>query len=224
MNKINILGINIKDYTLKEALKNSEGYMKNGACNTIAYISSRQLAAAAGGNEMQREWIESVDMTICAEADILCAEEGIGRNRIREIEENAFLVEFLKRAVRDRRNVYLLSDTEEHLSMLQTWLQQLQAGLCIAGKAVLPEEENIDNFINEVNAVAPDIMISQWLPPRQEHLVYEDKKKINAKIWLALLENSMVRTERKTTGSRMKQYFVRKVFRKKVEKYRRGEE
>lgn len=223
MNKINILGINIKDYTLKEASKNFDAYMKNGALNTIGYISSKLLIMAANGGDEQKEWLESLDMTICTEPDILCTEEEISKSRVREIEENVFLATFLQKAVREKRAVCLVAHTKECVDTLQAELEQLQAGLRISGSAVLTPEESIDAFINEVNDLVPDIIISRLPSLWQEQLMYENKKKINAKIWLALPEESRLGTGRKGGEKRFMKYIYGKVFQKKVEKYRSQE-
>lgn len=223
MNKINILGINIKDYTLKEAVKNYDAYMKNGVLNTIGYISSKLLIMAANGSEEQREWIESLDMTICMEPDILCTEKEISRGRAREIEENAFLAAFLQRAVRERRSICLMAHTKECAEELQAELEQFQAGLRITGIAVLTQEESIDAFINEVNDLVPDIIISRLPLLWPEQLMYENKKKINAKIWLSLPEGGRLGIGRKGGEKRFMKYIYGKVFQKQVEKYRRQE-
>lgn len=224
MNKINILGITIKDYTLKEALKNADRYMKSGALNTIGYISSKLLIAAANGSDTWKEWLEAFDMTVCTDADILCAGEEISKSRIREIEENSFLIEFLKKAAKEKRSIYLLADTEERLERLETGLRQMQDNLNMAGKSVLPYVEDIDGFINEVNGIVPDVIISRIPSPTQERLIHENKNRINAGVWLALLEENKIGTRRDPRSGRIMGYIYARLFRKKVEKYHNEED
>lgn len=218
MRKINVLGICLTDYTLKESLKIADQYMKSGAGNTIAYLSSK-LLIAADGNEEWKAWIEAVDMTLCTEADVLCTEEGLPKSRIREIEENMFLVEFLRKAAKEKRKIYLLVNTREKLAALQEELLQLQDNLQITGGAVLELTDSADTFINEANDLAPDIIISELPSPRQEQIMYENRKKINAKIWLALLEGSTVCARHQNIGERLMRYIYIKIFRKRVEQY-----
>ena len=79
MQKYTILGIKLYDYGAREALRNTDSFLHNGALNTIAYISSSNLAQASK-DEQLRECLEAVDMTICTEPDVLEA-AGIARCR-----------------------------------------------------------------------------------------------------------------------------------------------
>ena len=223
MKEINVLGIQLKDYALRESLKLVDGYMKNRALNTIAYISS-QILVTADGNAAQKEWIESMDMTVCAETDILNTDGGLSKNRVKEVEEDAFLTEFLKKTAREKRKLFLLAETQEGLQLLQDELIGLQGNLQIVGKEVVAPEMNIDNLINEINDLVPDIILSRLPSPRQECLMYENKKKINAAVWLALLEGNVARTRRQNAWKRVMRYIYKKVFRKKVADYRNKEE
>ena len=62
MQKYTILGIKLYDYGAREALRNTDSFLHNGALNTIAYISSSNLAQASK-DEQLRECLEAVDMT-----------------------------------------------------------------------------------------------------------------------------------------------------------------
>lgn len=223
MRKINILGIRLKDYTLRESLKKVDEYMKNGALHTIAYISS-QMLVTADENAAQKEWIESMDMTICAEVDILYTEEGVSKNRVREIEENAFMTELLRKIAREKRKIYLIAETKEQLVTLQRELLEMQNNLQVVGCAVLSPEDNVDNFINEVNDLVPNVIFSRISSPRQEQLIYENKKKINAGIWVALLEGNVVHNRRQKARKQLIRYVYKKLFHKKVADYRSREE
>ncbi len=222
MRKINVLGICLKDYTLKEALQLADGYMqKNGAVHTIAYISSQLLIAADGSSEW-KEWIESLDMTICTDADVLCADGGMPKSRISEIEENAFLVEFLKKAAKEGRRICLLADTKEKLALLQENLLHLQENLPITGSFVLGMPERAAAFINEANDIVPDVIISELPAPWQKQLLLENKKKINTRIWLALPEGGPACIRRQSIGKRLMQRIYRKIFKKRVKRYHNG--
>lgn len=86
MQKYTILGITLYDYGAREALRNTDSFLHNGALNTIAYISSSNLAQASK-DEQLKDCLEAIDMTVCTEPDVLEAAGIAGRNRIREIDE-----------------------------------------------------------------------------------------------------------------------------------------
>ena len=70
MKVIDVLGMHITDYPLKEAIKLSLKYIGNGAMNTIFYLSS-QVLLDAGENAQQREWLESMDLLLYGEPTVL---------------------------------------------------------------------------------------------------------------------------------------------------------
>ena len=96
MKEIHILGVSIREYSLKESLAVTEDYLKNGAMNTVLFVSAKILLKA-GENPELKEWIESMDMTVCAEPDILRAVDVATMSRVREVENNAYLKEVVRR-------------------------------------------------------------------------------------------------------------------------------
>ena len=53
MQKYTILGITLYDYGAREALRNTDSFLHNGALNTIAYISSSNLAQASKDEQLK---------------------------------------------------------------------------------------------------------------------------------------------------------------------------
>ena len=54
MQKINILGVELTDYSLKESLLRLDGYVRGGGLNTILYITTPVLIMA-GENEEEKK-------------------------------------------------------------------------------------------------------------------------------------------------------------------------
>lgn len=223
MKTINVLGITLKNYSLRETLRETEKYLKNGALNTVLYVSKKQLMRASG-NEQWKAWLEGADLTICADPDILSMQEPISGNRRKEIEEHEYLHEFLKKVVRNRRKVFLLADTDMHMQMLKNSLLDKQSALDIAGEALFTESVNDDdgNLINEINDVTPGAVIAQLPFEVFCHFVDRNRMFLNADVILALPEEGV--TEAKPNGVfRLARYAYQKSFRHKVKKYNNQE-
>jgi len=224
MKKINLLGISLTDYSLKESLKLSNQYINNGALNTISIISTQILVEAAE-NPQHKEWIESMDLTVFGETDILRAADNATRNRLREVENAEFLQEFLHRIARARKTVYLLSSSEQQLTYLKERVLELQPGLDIVGQYVLEEiSTGTDSFINEINDIVPTVIIARFPYPQQEQLMFENKMKINANVWIALPEHSVIQTRKGMKYSKVLEWFYRKLFYRRVSKYAQKEQ
>ena len=88
MKVIDVLGMHITDYPIKEAIKHALKYIGNGAMNTIFYVSSPVLLEA-GENQQQREWLESMDMLLYGEPTVLDVLGENTRERKNEIKQDA---------------------------------------------------------------------------------------------------------------------------------------
>lgn len=224
MKKINLLGISLTDYSLKESLKLSNQFMNNGALNTISVISTQMLVEAAESPQ-QKEWIESMDLTVFGETDILRAADNATRNRLREVENGEFLQEFFHRIARNRKTVYLLSDSEQQMTYLKEHMLELQPGLNIVGQYVLEDmNTGTDSFINEINDIVPAIIVSQFPYPLQEQLMYENRMKMNANVWIALPEQGAIQIRKGMRDSRILEWFYSKLFYRRVSRYVQNEQ
>lgn len=187
--KIEILGMNIDNYTVREAMLQVEVYLNNAVMNTIENISMEMLVKAQS-DEVLKECIEQLDLAIVSEKEILKAAGVSSAQRIRETVENEFAVEFMKRLARNSKTVYLLGNTNIQIEKLQEFLMQEYPKLKISGMYALENcTGDFDNIINEVNIAEPDVIFSVLPTPQQEYFLKEHAGKFNVKIWYGLGQN-----------------------------------
>ena len=136
MRKMQVLSVSLVDYTVREAIRKVDEYLCDGKLHTIAYISKKGVMEA-DENEEVKAFIGKMDLMVCADSDVLRAANVETWNRIREIDENIFMEEFLKKMIRQRKNIYILTQTEEELEQLETHLRSYQENLSIVGKYAL---------------------------------------------------------------------------------------
>lgn len=193
MRKMEVLGISLRDLTLRESMKKVEEFFRDGKVSTIALITMKGLIKAQDSPEI-KNWMNSLDMTVAADADILHAADINYRSRIHDVENGEFIAEFLKKLVRQRKKVYLLSQTEDHLKKMEEELKSFQEDLLIAGKLAIDELEHDDDFIvNDINLKTPAVLISNLESPKRESFWQDNHMKLNVSIWL------MIRADRELT-------------------------
>ena len=181
--KIDIMGILLDDYTVREALHQIESFSDDNVLRSIESISMQMLMEAEQDEEL-RNAISSLDLAIVGQKEILEV-AGVGTmQRIKETEENDFFYEFLKRLERNHKRLFLLGETEEKNNRIKEKLIEQYPQLSIVGEYAL--ENCIGDqaaVINEMNAATPDVVLSVLPSPAQEHFFWEHKDKINARIW-----------------------------------------
>lgn len=219
MQKIDILGITITDYSLKESLLKADDFVKNGAVNMILYVTAPMLILA-GKDEAEKERILSMDMLLCGDPDILKVAKIESKSRQYEVEKRIFLKEFLRRTARGGKAVYLLSDTQEAALMLRKELELYQRGISIKGVGIVNEKtEDMEEIVNNINDVAPAIIISRLALGRQEQLMTETRPYVNAEVWLGLPRDMKLGEDRMPLGKRVVNRAYKKIIQHRLNKY-----
>ncbi|MBO5341692.1 MAG: WecB/TagA/CpsF family glycosyltransferase [Lachnospiraceae bacterium] len=219
MKVIDVLGMHITDYPIKEAIKHALKYIGNGAMNTIFYVSSPVLLEA-GENPQQREWLESMDMLLYGEPTVLDVLGENTRERKNEIKQDAFLHEYIKKIARGKQRVYLILDSQEKADQLNEYLHDLHESVDVIGIYIWDEENSkAEDLVNELNDVSPDVIISKIPNLVQQKLICENRRMINASVWIALLHERVIKKKKVTFGSKLNRLFYMRLFKRKVNKY-----
>ncbi len=219
MKVIDVLGMHITDYPLKEAIKLSLKFISGGAMNTIFYVSS-QVLVDAGESQQQKEWLESMDMILYGEPTVLDVLGENSRERKNEIKQDAFLHEFIKKIARGKQSVYLILDSEEKANQLTDYLKELHGSVNIIGEYIWNEEQSTaDDLVNELNDASPDVIISKLPNLVQQQIIYENRHMINASVWVALLYERVAKKKNITFGPKLGWLFYKRLFKRKVNKY-----
>lgn len=194
--KITILGVELDNYTVREAIMQVESCLDNQALNTIESVSMQMLIDSEN-DPVLKEVISSLDLAVIGEKEIIQAAGITSLQRLRETEENDFFYEFFKRMERNKKTLYFLGETEELIGQLKQRLMEDFPKLIMAGEYAL---ENCigdqESVINEMNAATPDVVVSILPTPVQEYFIRDHKDKMDALIWYGVGELGVCRKKR----------------------------
>ena len=219
MRKMNVLGIPLRDYTLRETLKKVDIFLSGGKMGTIALITMKGLIVAQDSPAI-KEWISDLDMTVTADADILRAADINYRGRIHDVENQLFIYEFLKKLVRQKKTVYLMSQNVASLEKLEKELLSCEENLSIVGKAAVDDLEQDDDFvINDMNMKVPDVLISNLESPKREQFTKENQMKMNVRLWLMVRADRELYNQEKNSFKQIYNKFLQWWFRMKLNRY-----
>lgn len=220
MQKLNILGTALTDYSLKESLALVDDYMRNGALNTVLYITTPALIMA-GKDENEKHLLESMDLTLCGDADILKVARIQTVSRKYEVENYVFLKEFLRRIVRNGKKIYLLAESEEEVRRLKSELEAFQSGIIVGGSGrITGETEDIGEIINKINDVAPTAIISRMSLGVQEKWMLESRLLINAEVWLGIAGDMVLDGTKESFRKKVMDRISRRIFYRKMNRFK----
>ena len=218
MREIQVLGIDLTDYTVKEAMKRVEEFYKGGPVSAIGLITSSGILDA-GNMPGIEEWMQSLDLAVLYDEDILKAVGNTNPARIREVREDQFLQEFFRRLVKHKRTVFLLSDNEAGLSKLTDIVLGYQERVRVVGTYALDELDTDDDFlINKINITAADVVISLLSSPRREAFFKDNHMKLQASIWLMLKDGVKIGGAHVHILDKINQFFSRRLLHLEVKK------
>ena len=218
MKKVSVLGIHLWDVSVRESIRTMGHYFINHKINVIYFLTTEALLEASANDEM-RNYIESMDMTIPMTTDILSAAKVTNRYRIKEVENRQFSKEMLEKLEREQATILLLSETKEQMEELHLKLSSRKRLRIV--KSVVMEEltGGFDQAINEINQESPQVLISQLEMPRQEQFIYENRKRVNIKIWIAFPSGFTEKSEESVKQGKLRTLVARTLFKRIVSKY-----
>lgn len=217
--KVELLGIEIDNYTVREAMLKVETYLDDMNMNTIEAISMEMLVRAQE-DETLKTCIEGLDLAIINEKEILFAAGVSSPQRVRETVEQQFFKEFMKRIIRNHKTVYLFAATSQKLEELEEFLKEDYDKLQIIGKYAMEDcVGDFDGVVNEMNIASPDVIFSVLPMPEQEYFLVENKDKINAGIWYGLGSNYAQKQGVKYLTSLAKRLVHKGMLKRMVSKY-----
>ncbi len=219
MQKINLFGMNLTDYSLREAISITDRFLGSGSLNTILFISAKMLVGAGISSE-QKAWIEDVDLIIWSDAEIIKQAGVKAKDRIHEVENQEYIKELLKRLGRGKKPIYLLAESEEELEKLKRDLLHLREDLKIVGGGAADAEwDGWEDEANRMNNLVPAAIISRMDFARQEKLMSDMKRFLNADIWLALNNQMILNEQGRFSFKKIWVRWYRLLFRKQLQSY-----
>lgn len=188
MKRMQVLGIELKDYSVREAMRMTDDFLRDAKVNTVSFLSMEDLMNA-GEDEELRNRLSSIDLMIPTSAEILRAAGIAGRGRIAEVEEEKFYRDLLKKISDEKRTAFLLTEKEDAIEPFVQYLQEAAPGLKIVGTYAFESlTGDPDVIVNEINSTFPDLVLSKLSGSERDSFVYEHNTKLNAKLWVALNE------------------------------------
>ena len=207
--RINIFDVEIDCLTAKEAMINALQFLESDSIDTIGLMT---MAVLMGGQVLP------------GEIEILEAARISDRNLLREAEGRVFLKMFMKYLQKNRRKVFLLAGSDEEMQRVKEAIGWYNHGIQIAGSAtVSPQDETVEDVINDINGTETDCILSVLPSPYQEQFICENKALLNARVWLGCGSALWDSYNERHPLKRLKRFFMKKLFRYQVGRQQEGE-
>ena len=220
--KINVFDIELNLLTAKKAMRQVMRYMGGESVSTIELIPMEVLLKGQDNAEWKQS-LQSVDLLLPSEREILESAEVTDENAIQDLENNTFVRLFFRYLVKNKKKVFLLTEDEKASRLLKERIETYRKGVQFVGEAVISAQSGSkDAVINMINGVEPDCILSALSYPWQEKFIAESKALLNARVWFgcSFLLNQQ-KKEEKASG-KFKYFILKRLFRYQVGKTQKG--
>ena len=184
--EITVAGIKLHNYNVLENLTRITRNLEANVFTTIEEVYMKTVLLAKE-DESVKEVLESIDVTVIAETDILDAVGQATMLRRAEIERREFFFQFMKILERNGYTMYILGDDSKEVENAQQYIAESFPRMKVVGTQVLDKESGAeDKIINQINMIAPDVILSVFQSPVQEYFLMKYGKMLLAKIWYGI--------------------------------------
>lgn len=220
--KVDILGICVDNYTVRESLLRLDTYLGSTVLNIIETVTMEQLISS-GESAVIKDCLKQADLSIIGECEILTETGNATAQRMREVCDQDFLHELLKRMVRGQKRVFLIAMTNLQAEQMQDFFSEWVAGFSAVGSFSVEESaDDMDTIVNEINGATPDIVISALRSPVEETFILSHKDKIGTGIWYGIGDSYDQGKGRSPVGRTLKKLALKGRLRHSVSRYRQN--
>lgn len=182
--KVKILGVDVDHIRVDRAIHRTNHYLELNKFEYIAFVNTANALAGQKDEEFVT-FMEQAAMVLPGDNNI---EEAIGNRHWLE-EETSYQAEFFRRLLgrlnRQRAGVYLMIEKEEELSRLTDIFANKYEKIQLE-TIHWQDDENVDSMVNNINILAPEMLLICGDYGRIRSFLKENAIKINTGVCLCM--------------------------------------
>ena len=122
--------------------------------------------------------------------------------------------------IRKRRTVFWISDSQADLPILQNYMEEHYPKLNLSGSYTGSlEEECLDSVINEINSIAPDVILLQTASIEKMERLIQSKNQLNTKLCICMGYKTKSKYWAPNRNSKIKSLIDQTMFKRKAIRY-----
>ena len=190
--EITVAGIKLNSYTALENLIQIGNRLDKNVFTTVQEIYMRTLLLAKE-DESVKDAIENLDVTVIAENGVWDAAGENTTLRKREIEKREFFFQLMRILERNKYSVFVLGEQNQEVVETCEYIAEEFPRLKVIGQMALEDCVGAnEGVINDINLLAPDVIVSVLPSPTQEKFLVEHKAMLSTRLWYGIGSGKIV--------------------------------
>lgn len=216
---IEVLGISLEAYTVRENMQFLEEYVTNEEFNIVSAVTSYMLVAALNDDGLA-EFIKNTDLRIIADPAILEVTEEKFEQQYSQIKKMELEEQFFRCLIRKKKKIFFMCDSEEYAKRFESYMQDNYPDLIIAGTVgERIEEDKIEHIINKINSADADVLLLNFHSPAQENFIRDSKHLLHVKLCICMGDGIRSRYPLGLRISKLKGLLDQTLFKRRVMRY-----
>ena len=216
--KIQVLGLEIDNLTVKDAVKRVVSYMETEPVSVVEMVTMNTLGKFQY-DDSATVLFENFDIALASDRGMLEAAGETDVRRLKEVDELLFIKMVMRFLHKNSARVFLLAEDITDLQKLEKYMQEDYFNIQVIGNATMEDNaESDDMLLNLLNGAEAECILSALPSPLEEHFVFRNKSLVNAKVWLGF-GNLLDELKKEKTGfQRVKEFILRQLLKKEMAK------
>lgn len=219
MKEIDVLGVTIRDYPLKELIKNATDFLTTPGVKTMSWLSANVLLNVSENTEEQLPWVDALDLTVCDQAGLLKSGRAASQLHIDGKSED-FMENYFRYLGNNGASIALVGDNTENIEHLAKKLRGYSSKLNIISRHAYENADFMDDLFNQLNMEFPKVVITCLPWTLQGPLVEMAKEVSNSAFWISMLPE-MFSENNTTMVKKNEAFFDRFLFGRRVASYQK---
>lgn len=183
---VKILGIDVDILSNDVFINKMNEYLTTEKIQVI-FFASAEVLERASKEEEYKKIVDMAELFLPGEEESLFSEYHVETLKAGDIvvscKSFGLVLENLKK---EDRSIYIVSETEKDLELLEQYCKKMQPELLIIGSSIYTEEMDGAAVVNEINSHIPDFLLVNLPVGEQEKWIMEHVALLNAKLCIAI--------------------------------------
>ncbi|WP_310601619.1 WecB/TagA/CpsF family glycosyltransferase [Anaerosporobacter sp.] len=186
-NKISVMGVDVDVISVLAFSQKLKEFLYNDCLDIVFLITAKTLEYANEDEEFKNS-------LACADYILPAQEILLSLVYPHRYEDTNYVSDFhkLQLSLRNmdcsKKTMFIVSDMANQVESFFNYKRKVEDRFLVAGSYIGDITENEDLVINEINAIAPDILVLALESPEQELWIDRNRTKLNAKLCLVLAD------------------------------------
>lgn len=181
--RVQLLDLSVDILSTRESGNMTLQFLEEEGSRVVYFVNSETLLLQKSNPDMKK-YVEDCELVLPANVSVSESIDRVLGHKRESFFLESYLDIVLDYAVERGYELLLVAESEKNFISIQENLHEKRPYLTLSGIYLTEKEETPDHIVNEINSVAPDILLVALPETQQMQLLMEYRNQINAELMI----------------------------------------